>query len=62
MDELLSVTMPVELWAHVLDAIENYRSDEDARYDYPETAAALDEAYPIIGRAYYLGVEMKAGK
>ena len=48
----VTVTMPAGLWAHILDALDAYKNDEDARYDYPETAAALDAAYPIIQAAY----------
>ena len=58
--DAVTVSMPAGLWAHVLDALDAFKNDDDARYDYPETADALDAAGQIIGDAYRNAV-IKAG-
>ena len=44
----VTVTLDMDTWGDVLDALDAYQNDEDARADYPAEAAALDGAAAAI--------------
>ena len=47
----VTVTLPFDVWGHVLNALDAYQNDPDAREEYPEDAAALDAAGSAITAA-----------
>jgi hypothetical protein len=47
----VTVTLDVDSWHYVLEALNAYQNDEDARADYPTEAVLLDDAAVAIATA-----------